>query len=460
MDRNRRLLPNFMRSVRMRTTLATAVIVACALTLGGFAFVTLLRSSLTGSAQDAAEQRAETVVKALRSGSSPREVTSSGEEELFVQIIDAHSGTLVANSDPRLTSPVRFTHPGQILTIKHIQIADGDHTFRVVERDARSSGHRVHVVVGASLEHVAETTHAVRRMLLYGIPALLLLVAATSWMLTERALRPVEMIRRQVSDISAQDLDDRVRVPATGDEIAALAGTMNEMLGRLADSSLRERHFISDASHELRSPITTIRNLAEVAEQHPESTDVRELARTVLTEEKRLEKLVDDLLVLARADEHTLALARQPIDLDDLVFDEAARLRNTSVLLVDTSNVSPARIRGDAGSLRRALGNLADNAVRHARSRITFELSSDGNTATVVVLDDGDGVPEQERGRIFERFTRLGTARDRDSGGSGLGLSIVTEIMKAHEGQVSVSGAPGAGARFELRLPIAEAGAT
>jgi signal transduction histidine kinase len=231
---------------------------------------------------------------------------------------------------------------------------------------------------------------------------------------------------------------------------------MNDMLKRLADSSLRERHFISEASHELRNPIATIRNLAEVAEAHPGSTDDRELARTVLSEESRLESLVDDLLVLARADEHTLALARQPIDLDDLVFDEAARLRTTSTFLVDTSNVSPVKIRGDAGSLRRALRNLGDNAVRHARDRISFELSSDDATATLVVLDDGDGVPEEDRVRIFERFTRLEADRDRDSGGSGLGLSIVREIMKAHEGQVTVAGGPG-GARFELHLPIATA---
>jgi signal transduction histidine kinase len=181
------------------------------------------------------------------------------------------------------------------------------------------------------------------------------------------------------------------------------------------------------------------------------------LTAAVLVEEKRLESLVDDLIVLARADENTLVRARQPIDLDDLVFEEAARLRATSKLHIDTSKVAAARVHGDAGSLRRALRNVADNAIRHARSRVGFEVSSDGHTATVVVTDDGTGVAENDRARIFERFIRLDTARDRDSGGSGLGLAIVAEIAHAHEGSVAVRDAPGAGARFELKLPVIEA---
>jgi signal transduction histidine kinase len=165
---------------------------------------------------------------------------------------------------------------------------------------------------------------------------------------------------------------------------------------------------------------------------------------------------VDDLLVLARADENTLATIRQTIDLDDLVFEEAARLRATSELRIDTTRVSPAKVEGDSSSLRRALRNVADNASRHARTRVVFEVSSEGGVAKISVLDDGPGVPKGDRLRIFERFTRLGDARDRDSGGSGLGLSIASEIMTAHDGCVTVGDGPGTGARFEMHLPAAE----
>jgi signal transduction histidine kinase len=442
--------------MRMRTTIASTLVVACALTVGGFAFVAILRSSLTGSVQDIADQRAAAIVSGLMSGSEPQRFTPH-DEELLVQIVDVRSGRLLASSDGRLTAPVGRLHAGDIVTIDHVPIGDGTHSFRTVARTARTQQGAFLVIVGGSLEHVYESTRTVSRMLLLGIPGLLLLIALTTWLFTGRALRPVESIRQEVADISARDLNRRVPVPNTGDEIARLADTMNEMLGRLADASERHRHFISDASHELRSPVATIRSLAEVASEHPDSMSVKGLATTVLAEERRLESLVDDLLLLARADEDTLLRAREPIDLDDLVFEEAARLRATSTLRIDTSKVSAARVQGDAESLRRALRNVADNAMRHAVRRVGFEVSSDGPTATVTVVDDGMGVSREDRARIFERFIRLDTARDRESGGSGLGLSIVAEIVAAHDGSVTVGDAPGAGARFELRLPLLEA---
>ncbi|MEA2505857.1 MAG: hypothetical protein QOH48_475 [Actinomycetota bacterium] len=439
----------------MRTTIASALVVACTLAIGGVAFVALLKSSLTSTVQDTAQQRAAEVSFALQSGATPRQVENPAEEEVLVQIVDAR-GSLLGNSDPKLDHTIRSPHPGEAITIHHIPIADGIHSFRVVEKDANTAGGLVHVIVGASLEHVNESTRAVTRMLLFGVPGLLGLVVLTTWLFTGRALRPVESVRREVAAIQAHDLDGRVQVPETRDEISRLAVTMNEMLQRLADSSLRQRRFISDASHELRSPLTTIRHHAEIGAEHPKITSVPEMANVILTEEQRLESLVDDLLVLARADENTLATIRQTIDLDDLVFEEAARLRATSELRIDTTRVSPAKVEGDSSSLRRALRNVADNASRHARTRVVFEVSSEGGVAKISVLDDGPGVPKGDRLRIFERFTRLGDARDRDSGGSGLGLSIASEIMTAHDGCVTVGDGPGTGARFEMHLPAAE----
>jgi signal transduction histidine kinase len=446
-------------TVRARTTLASGLVVACALAIGGTAFVALLGASLTSGVDDTAQQRAQLTIAALRSGSKPPDLVRLGEEDVFVQILDREDGSVLATSDPKLTDAVASV-PGRPSTVDHIPIDDGTHSFRVVEKDVQTSSDHFRVISGASMEHVKESTRAVRRMLVYGGPALLGLVVLTTWIFTGRALRPVESVRSEVSAISGRNLDRRLKVPETQDEIARLTVTMNEMLDRLTDSSARQRRFISDASHELRSPITTIRHHAEVAAAHPESTSLQELSLTVLEEEERLENLVNDLLVLARADEHTLGLAREPIDLDDLVFQEAARLRTVSDVKVDTSRVSAARVEGDSNSLRRALRNVADNALRHARGRIAFEVSMDGRTARVVVLDDGEGIPDRDRARIFERFTRLGDARDRDSGGSGLGLSIVTEIMSAHDGYVTVGDAPGTGARFELSLPALRAAST
>lgn len=440
-------------SVRMRTTLAAAFVVAATLAIGGYALVTLLESSLTSSVEDVARQRAATIARQLQRGADPRQFVQEGNEELFLQIIDLRDRTVLASSDAHLTTPVRLLRPGAAVTIDHVPAGDGTHSYRTVASQIQTPRGVLRVLVGGSLEHVFESTRTVTRMLSYGIPGLLALVVLTTWLFMGRALRPVELIRREVADISARNLDRRVRVPPSRDEIARLAETMNSMLGRLADSTQRQRRFISDASHELRSPVSSLRAIAEVAEEHPTTTTLQELATSVLSEEKRLEALVDDLLVLARADENRLVHNREPVDLDDIVFEEATRLRAASSLRIDTSKVSAARVRGDAGSLRRAIRNVADNAVRHARTGVAFEVTSDGRTARVVVVDDGAGISEADRGRIFERFIRLEAARDRDSGGNGLGLSIVTEIISAHEGSVTVSDAPGTGASFELSLP-------
>lgn len=446
----------FFGTVRMRTTLATTLVLAVCLVVGGFTFVSRLRSSLVDNVQDAAQLRAEDVGTSLASGSDLKEIAVRDQEGSVVQVMDAQGRVILSSLNVQGEKPVASLEPGETATIDHTPIGEGGDAFRVVAEAARTPDGEVIVLAGGSLEHVTESVRAVTTILLFGIPGLLLVVALTTWLFTGRALRPVAVIRREVADISAKDLDRRVPLPETRDEIARLASTMNEMLDRLADSHHRQRRFISDASHELRSPITTICHQAEVAEEHPDGTNVEDLASNVLAEGHRLESLVEDLLILAKADEHTLALARRAIDLDDLVLEEAERLRSISTLKIDTSGVSAAKIQGHAGSLRRALRNLADNAVRHANTRVSLEVTCDGHTAVVAVVDDGSGIPEKERGRIFERFTRLEDARDRDSGGGGLGLSIVSEIMAAHAGHISVADAPGGGARFELSLPCAE----
>jgi len=290
-------------------------------------------------------------------------------------------------------------------------------------------------------------------LLALGLPLLLTVVAFTSYRVVGRALAPVEAIRTTVEGVSAADLSGRVPVPVTDDEVARLSETMNHMLDRLEQAQSRQRRFVADASHELRSPVATIRQHAEVAREHPRRMPRQVLADTVLAEALRLQGLVDDLLLLARTDEHTVALRRRPLDLDDIVLDEVRRLDTMTSLQVDATGVSAAAVDGDPNALRRVVRNLLDNASRHAAGRVGVALGEHAGRVKFVVEDDGPGVSPEERARVFERFVRLDDARARDAGGSGLGLAIVAELVAAHDGAVTIGEAAIGGARIEVTLP-------
>jgi signal transduction histidine kinase len=305
------------------------------------------------------------------------------------------------------------------------------------------------------LVDVLDTTTLVTQLLIVGLPVLLVVAAITTWIAVGRALAPVEAIRREVDEISAAQLHRRVPQSGANDEIGRLAATMNRMLARLEDARNSQRRFVSDASHELRSPITTIRQHAEVALAHPDRMTVDELADVVLAEQQRMQRLVEDLLLLARADEHA-PFASAPVDLDDLAFEEARRLRSNSSVRVDSSGVGAARVQGDADALRRIFRNLGENAVRHAVSRVDIGLVDRGDDVVLTVDDDGPGIAESERNRVLQRFVRLDEARSRDDGGSGLGLSIVDKVVRAHRGSISISQSPLGGARIQVIVPIDE----
>ncbi|MDQ3645459.1 MAG: HAMP domain-containing histidine kinase, partial [Actinomycetota bacterium] len=233
-----------------------------------------------------------------------------------------------------------------------------------------------------------------------------------------------------------------------------LAHTMNTMLKRLEDSQARERRFVSDASHELRSPVATIRQHAEVALAHPESSSIESFAQHVLSEDLRLQRLVEDLLLLARTDELKSG-PRAAVDLDDVVFEELERLKHITKKEVDGTGVSAGRVEGDRGRLSRLVANLLENAARHASGGVAVSLGEVGDEVVLTVDDDGPGIAPGDRHRVFERFVRLEEARDRDSGGTGLGLAIVAEVTRSHGGSARVLESPRGGARFEVRLPRA-----
>ena len=261
--------------------------------------------------------------------------------------------------------------------------------------------------------------------------------------------RPVERMREEVDEVTASRLDRRVAGAGSGDELGRLANTMNRMLDRLDESQRSQRRFISDASHELKSPLASLRQYAEVARSYPDRMTAAELAEAIEDEGGRLERIVRGMLVLARADEGSLRRGDDAVDLDDLVLPELQRLRASTELQVEAS-IDPVRVRGDAGMLAQVVRNLVDNAARHAHSRVVLTLTPNG---ILTVEDDGSGIPESERERVFERFVRLDEARGRDAGGSGLGLAIVREIVTAHGGTVSADRSSLGGARFTVALP-------
>ncbi|KQR24738.1 hypothetical protein ASF79_01495 [Agreia sp. Leaf335] len=334
---------------------------------------------------------------------------------------------------------------------------DGD-PYVAVGRTATEgdSGRDLWVVAARSLAPVDGTIGTVLSLLAVALPVLLIVLALTIWFVVGRALRPVDRMRRQVDEVTASSLDQRVADPGTDDEVGRLAHTMNRMLQRLDDSRRSQNRFISDASHELKSPLASLRQYAEVARAHPDRISPDELSTAVLDEGARLESLVQGMLVLARADERALARPTALVDLDDILFAEARRLRDSTSLTIDSSGVAAAQLRGDAGLLAQLVRNLVDNAVRHARSSVGLAVrTNEADGAVVLVVDDdGQGVPEADRQRVFERFVRLDEARARDGGGSGLGLAIVREIAAAHGGEVTASTAESGGARFVVTMSV------
>jgi signal transduction histidine kinase len=439
-------------TVRFRATLAAVAIVGIAFVAGSIGVVVVLRSTLTDEVRDATFLRADDVLSALKSGTSPDRLVTGVDDDFQIQVLDER-GTLIA-ATPELDGKdvIGRLRPGHSTVIRLGR--DNERFLAVTKGAATADGHRT-VVTARTLEPVAETTRVVGRLLLLGLPLLLLLVGFTTWKLVGRALAPVDAIRAEVDEISAVELHRRVPAPAGTDEIARLAATMNRMLDRLELAQRRQQQFVSDASHELRSPVASIREQAEVALAHPERMTTTDLAEHVLAEDLRVQRLVEDLLLLARADEQILRLKRRPVDLDDLVFEAARRLRAASSLRIDTTDVSAARVLGDAAGLRRVVANLADNALRHARTRVAFSLAAADHTVVLAVDDDGDGIPPEDRARVFERFVRLDDARARDAGGSGLGLAIVAQLVDAHGGSVAIVDGTGGGTRVEIRLDAA-----
>ncbi len=447
--------PRRPRSVRARTTLGAGVVVLAALVIGAVAFVLVLRLVLLDGVRTSAEAGLEQVSSRVEADGA---AAVTGYEDVLVQVIGDGGAVLAHGEDADgaalpTADESRWTH-------------DGERWLLVADDVDLPGGGEATLVYGATLDQADTAVRTAVALLAVGVPVLVLLLVAVTWAVTGRSLRPVERMRTEVETIRAARPDARVEVPDTGDEVARLASTMNAMLDRLERSAESQRRFVSDASHELRSPIASIRQHAEVAVAHPERTEVADLADVVRSEAVRLQDLVTGLLELSRLDEGGIR-TRRSVDLDDLALDAVARARarsragdapaqdgDAAAVRVDGSAISAARVLGDERVLAGVVRNLVDNAVRHASTRVAVSLTEHDGSAVLTVDDDGTGVPEDERERVFERFVRLDEARSRDAGGAGLGLAIVRDAVRAHGGDTTVVTSPLGGARFVVRIAL------
>ncbi|MFF4324558.1 sensor histidine kinase [Streptomyces sp. NPDC001568] len=454
----RRLWPT---TVRARATLGACLVVAAALSLASFALLSLLEANLLRNAENDARRQADSVAQLAAAGRLDR-VRPIGRGVEFVQVVGADGRVLFAT--PNLIGVPAFSafsaaNPGgpriRFQTWQGRPLG-ANHRQRVVQVATDTPSGPAVVYAGASLRDADAADDTTTAALVIGMPLLLITVALVTWRVTGRALRPVEAIRAEVAEISDRDLHRRVPVPTTRDEVARLAQTMNTTLDRLEASGARQRQFIADASHELRSPITVLRTQLEVALAVRDPELWPELIGGALQDVERLQRLASDLLLLARIDA-AQPVAAVDLDLTELV-DEAVEARPADRVPVRTRLEEGVRIAGSALWIGRIITNLLDNAERYADRRVEITLRTTNGagprTAVLEVTDDGPGIPAADRDRVFERFTRLDDSRSRDHGGAGLGLAIARDLSAHHGGTLTAEDAAH-GARLILRLPVA-----
>ena len=441
-----------MRSIRARVTAGATLFVAAILIVVAVIAVPVLGRVLTDSVAESVDQDLDSLESQLEAAPDRAEAVVAGIDDDLLVRLQTRDGTEVVNDGDAAELAGTDGEDATTVTVD-------DESWLAATEDTDAGM----LTVARPMEHVDDTVSATTTLLVVTVPLMVLLVGLVVWVVTGRALRPVERLRRQVDSIGASDLSRRV--DAGDDELGALAATMNRMLGRLEQSQAVQRRFVSDASHELRSPLATMRQYAELAVAHPETVPTEELGEVVVAEGERMQDLVEGLLLLARLDEGQRP-PTAPVDLDDLVLRDADRLRRSgggpgTAVEVNTSGVGPGRVEGNDRLLARMVRNLVDNAARHAEGRITLRVRGEstelGERVLLTVADDGAGVPPEDRERIFDRFTRLDEGRARDAGGSGLGLAIVRDVVEAHGGTVSVgageAAGDGTGAVFTVDLP-------
>ncbi len=438
-------------SLRARLLTIGVLGVAVALAVGGGVLYGVLRFVGLHTLDRSAAATATDVVSLVRSNRLPDPIPVTGAQ--IVQVVDARDRVLSAslNAD-RLTALLSRAEVRRALR-SPVDVSGSRNGLasRLRVTATRAPRHEF-VLVAQQLDQLERSARVLRRALLVTYPVLLLVLGLIAWRVVGATLRPVEVLRAGAERISGSGRDERLPVPDTDDEIGALARTLNSMLDRLASSRERQRAFVADVAHELRSPLASMRTQLEVAQQLGEGG---ELADGMHAETVRLGTLVEDLLVLARLDADTAPLSpSEPVAIAPLLA-AAARRHDDGRLAVLPVEPTDLHLLGDRDELVRVLANLLDNALRHADARVQLTAERRGGRVVLVVDDDGPGVAPADRERVLERFTRLDEARDRDAGGSGLGLAIVHELVSRRGGRLVLADSPLGGLRVEVLLPTA-----
>jgi signal transduction histidine kinase len=443
-------------TVRFRVTAMATAIVIVVLVGVGAGLVLNQRRTLTETLDEMMDSRVDELAAELESGAPPS-LENLGEDDSVAQLVTADGRVIASSRSIDGAGPIAAAvTSGQTIRNGELAIADG--AVRILTRVVETPDGLVIVHFAASRDDVDESVHTLATSLLIAVPIAAAVLAGLVWFVVGRTLRPVEQIRAEVSSIGGAALDRRVPVPQTDDEISRLAHTMNEMLDRVEEASRRQREFVADASHELRSPLTRMRSELEVDLAHPGGADPEATHRSVLEEVVGLQRLVDDLLLLAQS----AALDQRDAHRDDVVDLAGVVTRAVGLAAprpgtaIEVDAVEPVPVHGNERELARAIGNVLDNATRHARTLVRVVASSNGDTATVAVEDDGDGIAAGQHDRIFERFARGDEGRAAAAGGFGLGLAIARDIAERHRGTLTADRSWREGARFVLTLPRAE----
>ena len=441
-------------SLRGRLMTIGVLGVAGALVLGGVILYAVLASSLTRTVQSEALASAREIAVLVNSGQTPDPVPASGAQ--VVQVLSADNRVVSASlTADRLTPLATPEERGRALAGDVVVVA-GNRSgmsggLQVSAVEAGPANDRVVVVAALPTADLESATTTLRNLLLIVFPLLLVVCALIAWRVIGAALHPVEELRSGASRIDGSSTDERLPVPPTRDEIAALATTLNEMLDRVSVARRTQRAFVADAAHELRSPLATMRTQLEVAARLGDGDG---LPAELIPEVRRLSSLVEDLLLLARSDDGQPACGTrsETVDLGALAHHVVSRYASARVPVRVLDPAERSHVPGSYDELYRALANLVDNGVRHAASGVDVAVEVTGDATCVTVTDDGTGIPEADRERVFDRFTRLDDARDRDSGGTGLGLAIARELLRRNGAQVSLEDAA-PGVRAVVTLP-------
>ncbi len=383
---------------------------------------------------------------------------------ILVRILDGNGQTVYISPAFRALSlpPASVVQPLHGIPWQATVNAHNGQAVRMYSAVLTDNGTIIGVIqVGESLAQLTSTLQSITIALLVITPFVLLLGAFGSYWLAKRAFRPILNLTRTAREIKAGDLHRRVPVPQVRDEVHDLALTLNEMIERLDQAFTQQRRFVADASHELRTPVTVIRSITDVALEAPLGLEeCVEALRDINAESERLGQLINDLLTLARVDEEQLLLDHEPVRLDLLAFDVAATMEPLAVergIELQVQEFSPVTVLGDTARLIQVLMGLVDNALTYtnAGGMVTLGVEVRGAVTRLVVRDTGIGIAEEDAAHIFERFYRADPARSRAAGGSGLGLAIADWVVQAHGGSIAVESQMGQGSTFTVTLPLA-----